>query len=59
MAEVKLSAGTDVHTEALSVAAFVEDARNAASLYASASDCAFVVPEIDPPSSLQVTATCC
>jgi signal transduction histidine kinase len=36
-----------VETEALSVASFVEDARTAASLYASASGCTFVVPPVD------------
>jgi signal transduction histidine kinase len=48
MAEVRLAAGTAVYTEAFSVAEFVEDARNAAALYASASGCAFVVPAVDP-----------
>jgi signal transduction histidine kinase len=47
IAEVRLAAGIEVETEALSVASFVEDARTAASLYASASGCTFVVPPVD------------
>ena len=47
IAEVRLTAGSQVQTEPLSVAAFIEDAKNAASLYASASGCMFVVPEVD------------
>lgn len=47
IAEVRLNAGSPVQTEALSVAALVEDAKNAASLYASASDCILAVPEVD------------
>jgi signal transduction histidine kinase len=48
LAEVRLAAGTPVHTEVFSLAMFVDDARNAASLYAEASGCAFAVPEVDP-----------
>lgn len=47
IAEVRLAAGSPVQTEGLFVAALVEDAKNAASLYASASGCVFVVPEVD------------
>jgi signal transduction histidine kinase len=46
--EVRAVAGTHVEAEAFSVAAFVEDARSAASLYASTSGCALVVSEVDP-----------
>ena len=53
VSEVRLTAGSSVQTEALSVAALVEDAKNAAALYASASGCVFVVPEVD--KSLVVT----
>jgi signal transduction histidine kinase len=48
LAEVRLAAGSPSPVEPFSLAAFVADARNAASLYASASDCGFVVPAVDP-----------
>jgi len=44
---VRLAVGTPAQTEAFSLAMFVADARNAASLYADASGCAFAVPEVD------------
>lgn len=47
IAEVRFTAGTQGQTDALSVAAFIEDAKNAASLYASTSGCMFAVPEVD------------
>ena len=48
LTEVRLAIGASVQTEAFSLAAFIVDARNAASLYAEASGCAFAVPEVDP-----------
>ena len=48
LTEVRLAVGTPTQTEAFSLAMFVADARNAASLYADASGCAFAVPEVDP-----------
>ena len=48
LTEVRLAVGTPVQTEAFSLAMFVDDARNAASLYADVSGCALVVPEVDP-----------
>jgi signal transduction histidine kinase len=48
MAEVRVVAGTHGQVETFSVAAFVEDARSAASLYASASGCELVIPDVDP-----------
>ena len=48
LTEVRLAVGAPVQTEAFSLAMFVADARNAASLYADASGCAFAVPEVDP-----------
>lgn len=48
LAAVRVAAGTHVQTEVFSVAEFVEDARNAASLYATTSGCALVVPDVDP-----------
>ena len=48
LTEVRLAIGAPVQTEAFSLATFVVDARNAASLYADASGCAFAVSEVDP-----------
>ncbi|HEX6719959.1 MAG TPA: HAMP domain-containing sensor histidine kinase [Burkholderiaceae bacterium] len=48
LTEVRLMVGTPAQTEAFSLAMFVADARNAASLYAEASGCSFAVPEVDP-----------
>jgi signal transduction histidine kinase len=48
LAAVRVAAGTHVQAESFSVAEFVEDARNAASLYATTSGCALVVPDVDP-----------
>ena len=48
LTEVRLAVGAPVETEAFSLATFIADARNAASLYADASGCAFAVPEVDP-----------
>jgi signal transduction histidine kinase len=48
LTEVRLAIGAPVQTEAFSLATFVVDARNAASLYAEASGCAFAVSEVDP-----------
>jgi len=48
LTEVRLAVGTPVETEAFSLAMLVADARHAASLYAQASGCAFVVPDVDP-----------
>ena len=48
LTEVRLAVGPPVQTEAFSLAMFIADARNAASLYADASACAFEVPDVDP-----------
>ena len=48
LTEVQLASGAPVQTEAFSIATFIVDARNAASLYSDASGCAFAVPEVDP-----------
>jgi signal transduction histidine kinase len=48
LTEVRLAIGAPVQTESFSLATFVVDARNAASLYADASGCAFAVSEVDP-----------
>lgn len=47
ISEVRVTASTQVETEAVSVAAFVEDAKHAASLYGSTSGSLFVVPQVD------------
>jgi len=48
LTEVRLAIGAPMQTEAFSLATLVVDARNAASLYADASGCAFAVSEVDP-----------
>jgi len=48
LTEVRLTVGTPSQIHAFSLAALVSDARDAASLYADASGCAFVVPDVDP-----------
>ncbi len=45
--DVRAKAGATGSTHAFSLAAFVADARNMASLSATARDCAFAVPEVD------------
>lgn len=53
LAEVRLAAGTKSRVEPFSLAAFVTDARNGASLYADASGCALQVPFVDPLLGIQ------
>lgn len=48
LAEVRLEAGTVSPVEPFSLAGFLADARDAAALYASGGDCAFVVDDVDP-----------
>ena len=48
LTEVRLAVGTPSQIHAFSLATFVADARDAALLYADASGCAFVVPDVDP-----------
>jgi hypothetical protein len=48
MTEVRLATGSTALVEVFSLATFVADARNAASLYAQASGCPLTVPEVDP-----------
>ncbi len=48
LTEVRLAVGTPSQTEAFSLATFVADACNAASLYADASGCSFAGPDGDP-----------
>lgn len=48
LTEVRLTLGKPAQTEAFSLALFVADARNAASLYADASGCQFTVSDVDP-----------
>ena len=47
IAEVRLARKADVANEAFRLAPFIDDAKNAAALYASASGCTFVVPKVD------------
>lgn len=47
MAEVRLTAGTEVHMEEFSVAGFVEDAKDAAWLHAAASGCSILAQKVD------------
>jgi len=47
MAEVRATAGLPAHDETFAVTAFIDDARDAAALYASTSGCTFSVPPVD------------
>src|SRR5687768_10327024 len=47
LGEVRAKAGTSGLTPAFSLAAFIDDAKNIASLEANARGCAFTVPEVD------------
>ena len=48
IAEVRAKAGVPAESQVFSLASFVEDARNSASLGAAARGCALVVPDVDP-----------
>jgi len=52
LTEVRLAVSTPAQTEAFSLAMFVADARNAASLYADVSGCVFAVSDVDPLLSI-------
>ena len=48
LTEVRLGVSTLMQAESFSLATFVADARNTASLYAEVSGCTLVVPDVDP-----------
>ncbi|MEO8024149.1 HAMP domain-containing sensor histidine kinase [Polaromonas sp.] len=54
IADVRAKAGAPTHLQVFSLASFIEDARNAASLYAECSDCTLTVATIDPLLGISV-----